>query len=201
MSGSDAVSAIAILAAIAVTGKFLWGFVKARSARRANTMAPTTGQDTGIRGKITIFKRGRPVITLTSEADASTIIHETGHAWLEELLHDAEHPLAPDQLRADAATVRRWLGAKEGAEITALQHEKFARGFERYMMEGVSPSRTLTPTFVKYKRWMTEIYQNVDCLNVPIGDDIRRVFDRMLSIEPQCSPTKPTTQAPHQTRQ
>ena len=51
----------------------------------------------------------RSVITLARTADASTFMHETSHDWLKQLLRDALHALAPDQLKADAATVRNWL--------------------------------------------------------------------------------------------
>jgi hypothetical protein len=41
------------------------------------------------------FTISENVIRLFSKADASTIIHELGHNWLEELLRDAKHPDAP----------------------------------------------------------------------------------------------------------
>jgi hypothetical protein len=170
----------------------LWKFKQHVDARR-NT---TTEQTTGAQGKITFFKDRSSVITLTPDADASTLMHETGHLMLENLLADSEHPLAPYELKADADTVRKWLGAKSNEDITysgtdekriataTERHEKFARGFERYLMEGNAPSPTLTPQFAKFKQWMTEIYQAVDSLDAPITDDIRRVFDRMLAIVP-----------------
>jgi hypothetical protein len=210
MSGSDAVSVIAILAVFVVISKFFWDFVEARAARRANASVETTGQSTGVRGKITFCKDGRTAITLTKDADASTFMHESAHHWLEQLLTDAEHPLAPDVLKADADTVRKWLRAKSNDDIiynganekcraaATERHEKFARGFERYLMEGVAPSRTLAPTFAKFKQWMTDIYKTVDSLDVPLDDNIRRVFDRMLSLEPQHTPPKQTTQPSHQ---
>jgi hypothetical protein len=197
MSGWDAISVIATLAGLAVISKLFWGFFEARAARRANASATATGQRPSIRGKITLFKDRRAGITLTENADASTFMHETAHHWLEQLLADADHPLAPDELKADADTVRKWLGAKSNEDISysgtdekriaeaTERHEKFARGFEHYLMEGNAPSATLAPTFAKFKQWMTEIYQTTDSLDAPITDDIRRVFDRMLSIEPR----------------
>lgn len=124
-------------------------------------------------------------ITLMKSANASTFIHETGHQWLEELMEDAQRPEAPQDLTKDAQTVRDWLGAKDGEDITTRQHEKFARGFERYMMEGTAPSKGLAAVFAKFKQWLTQIYQTVERLKSPITDDIRDVFDRLLTKNPE----------------
>ena len=153
----------------------LWKFKQHVDARPKTT----TEQSTGARGKITFSEGNRSVITLTENADASTFMHETGHLMLENLLTDSEHPLAPDDLKADADTVRKWLGAKSNEDITyngtdakriaaaTERHEKFARGFERYLMEGNAPSGALAPVFAKYKQWLTEIYHTVDLSTRP----------------------------------
>jgi hypothetical protein len=122
----------------------------------------------------------RNQVILMKGADASTFIHETGHNWLEELQRDSQHEKAPPDLIADMDAVRSWLGAEEGA-ITRAQHEKFARGFERYLMEGVAPSNRLATVFNKFKDWLTKIYQTVARLKAPINDQIRGVYDRLLS--------------------
>jgi hypothetical protein len=104
-------------------------------------------------------------------------------------------------MKADADIVRKWLGAGSNEDIgysgtderriaaATERHEKFARGFERYPMEGDAPSPALAPALAKYKQWLTDIYQTVDHLNAPINNDIRGVFDRLLSIAPQHIPT------------
>ncbi len=116
-------------------------------------------------------------------------MHETGHAWLNELLNDSVDPKAPHELIDDAKTVRDWLGAATGPaspeDITTRQHEKFARGFERYLMEGTAPSRGLASVFAKFQEWLTAIYRTVGKLRSPITDDIRDVFDRLLSAKPE----------------
>lgn len=127
----------------------------------------------------------KAVITLFKNADASTFIHETGHAWLDEMMRYAKAEDAPTSLLKDKKTIDKWLGIKEGEEITRIQHEKFARGFERYLMEGVAPSRALSDVFAKFKKWLTDIYQAVQKLKAPITDDIRDVFDRLLSAKPE----------------
>jgi hypothetical protein len=138
---------------------------------------PTIKADEGrARGR---FNIARNEITLMKDADASTFVHETGHNWLEELKRDSQHPKAPPDLIADFEAVKTWLGAED--TITKAQHEKFARGFERYLMEGVAPSNRLAQVFNKFRDWMTKIYQTVARLRAPINDQIRGVYDRLLS--------------------
>lgn len=137
------------------------------------------------RGRGAVEQRARPIITLFRRADASTFIHETGHQWLEDMLRDARNEHAPEDLTRDAAAVRHWLGAEPDAAITTAQHERFARGFERYMMEGVAPTRALDRVFAQFREWLTKLYQTVAKLRAPITDDIRDVFDRLLSTSPE----------------
>lgn len=136
------------------------------------------------RGSITLGE-ARNTIKLFKDADASTAMHEIGHQWLEELMSDAADERAPADVKTDAKTVRDWLGAKDGEEIKRAQHEKFARGFERYLMEGVAPSKALASVFAKFRAWLTQIYQTVNKLRTPINDDIRAVFDRLISANPE----------------
>lgn len=134
-------------------------------------------------GKIRLTDDGRAVITLFKNANASTFLHETGHDWLERMVSDAADPAAPQYMRDDAETVRKYLG-NDGGDLTTSQHEKFARSFERYFMEGHAPSRGLASVFDKFRDWLTTIYQTVARLKAPITDDIRDVFDRLLTTNP-----------------
>lgn len=147
-------------------------------------------------GKIRIMDDVRNAITLFKNADASTFVHETGHAWLDEMMRYAKAEDAPEGLLKDRDTVNKWLGVKEGEEITRVQHEKFARGFERYLMEGTAPSRELASVFAKFKQWLTDIYQTVQRLKSPITDDIRHVFDRLLSANPERTVIAPQRELP-----
>ena len=135
----------------------------------------------GARGKIRFIEGYRPIITLMREANASTFLHETGHQWLEETLRLAEHEAAPSDLKTDAKTVLDWLGVDKASDIKARHHEKFARGFETYLMEGRAPSRAMAAVFAKFKEWLTAIYRTLTNLKAPVNDEIRGVFDRMIA--------------------
>lgn len=136
------------------------------------------------RGSIRLRHGERSTIRLARDADASTFVHESAHDWLEQMARDAEHPQAPQQMGADLAAVRSWLRTDDSGQFTRAQHEKFARGFEQYMREGVAPSARLAGVFAQFKGWLTQIYRTLKGLGTPISDDIRSVFDRMLAQEP-----------------
>lgn len=138
----------------------------------------------GAQGKIRLTQDGRSVITLMKSANASTFMHEMGHDWLERMMQDGADPEAPQHMRSDADTVRSYLGLGDGDTITTRAHEKFARSFERYLMEGRAPTQALADVFAKFKAWLTTIYQTVTKLRAPINDDIRDVFDRLVTANP-----------------
>jgi hypothetical protein len=101
---------------------------------------------TGVGRNRGAYSVAEKAVTLFKDADASTFIHESAHDWFEDLLKDAKRENAPADLIADLDAVKAWLGM-QGDRPTRGQHEKFARGFERYMMEGVAPSPKLATTF------------------------------------------------------
>lgn len=135
------------------------------------------------RGDIFLGK-SRVKINLLKTADSSTFLHETGHLYLDLLERLATRPEASEQIRADWDTVRSWLELKEGEEVSRDQHEKWAEGFERYLMEGKAPSKALRGAFYRFKEWLSEIYQAVkEQLGADLSDDIRKVMDRLLATD------------------
>ncbi len=143
------------------------------------------------RAKIT-FLDGKKIISLFESKDPSSLAHESGHAWLEELMQDASAESAPQQLKDDMDTVRKWLG-NDGGKLTEEQHEKFARGTETYLMEGKAPSSALARVFSRFKQWLTKLYQTVDRLNAPINDEVRAVFDRLLATDAEIESARQDT--------
>ncbi len=140
------------------------------------------------RGKIT-FNSGQATIDLFKTRNLSTFLHEVGHLWLEELRFDASLPDAPDGLKADWEVVNKWFssqgyGSTDG-NITTEAHEMWARGVERYLMEGKSPVPALKRIFETFRVWLTSIYKTVDALKSPITPEIRQVMDRLIATDDQ----------------
>lgn len=142
--------------------------------------------NSGERAKISFTADGKAVIQLFQSRNLSSFLHEVGHLWLEELKADAALPDAPEQLKADWKTVSDWFasnGHTIGKDIPVDAHELWARGFERYLMEGNAPSSSLAKVFETVRAWMVGIYRRVQNLRSPINDDVRRVMDRMLASD------------------
>lgn len=140
----------------------------------------------GPRGRVT-FDNGMAVIDLFQQRDLSTFIHEMAHVWLEELQTDAALPEAPQQLRDDLQAVFDWFAANGHPVVDGVipveAHEMWARGTERYTMEGKAPSSALRRAFEAFRAWMLSIYHLADNLRAPITPEIRGVMDRLIATD------------------
>lgn len=122
-------------------------------------------------------------IVLFRGHNLSTIIHETGHWWLDTLSQVAQSEKASDKLKNDWQTIKDWLEVGDDNIITTEQHEKFARGVEKYFRTKQAPSSRLAQLFDKLRRWLTDVYKDVKELDVELNDDVVRVFDHMLASD------------------
>ncbi len=123
-------------------------------------------------------------VFLNKRADASTVVHESGHVFLEMMRELTARPDAPARARETYQAARKWLGMEENqVKPTKEQHEKFAKGFEAYLYEGKAPTDALDKVFTRFKLWLTRIYRSVASLDVELNDDIRKVFDRLLATD------------------
>jgi len=143
----------------------------------------------GERGRILFKEEGRAVIQLFRSRNLSTFLHETAHLYLEELRDDASRSDAPQQLKDDWQAVQSWFAASgvplKAGELNTNAHELWARGFERYLMEGKAPSDALGRVFDTVRSWLVGLYRKVGNLRSPISDDVRAVMDRLLATDEQ----------------
>lgn len=148
------------------------------------------------KGAIGWDEQGKAVISLFKGNDVSTVLHETGHYFIEALGSDVEAGRATAQQKADWNKLLNYAGIKGHAEWRKLDfegrrpaHEKLATAMEQYVMEGKAPSKELEATFARFKKWLGEVYKSVkNFLNKnkdaePLTDDVRRAFDRMFTRE------------------
>lgn len=131
------------------------------------------------RGSITFTPNREAVIRLTKSSDRSTFLHESGHLFLEMEARFAEL----NGVSEDQQTILDWLGVESFDQIKTEHHEKWARGFEAYVMEGKSPSLGLRRAFDAFRDWLLRIYRDITNLDVQLTDDIRGVMDRMLATD------------------
>lgn len=71
----------------------------------------------------------------------------------------------------------------EGAEERFMQ-ERFARGFEKYLMEGSAPTKELKGVFRRFKSWLKDIYSAAKNLgSVKLTPEIKDIYDHMLATD------------------
>ncbi|MCX6539237.1 MAG: hypothetical protein NT151_09955 [Acidobacteria bacterium] len=144
------------------------------------------------RGSITFGPDRQATITLLERADLSSFLHEGGHFFLEVFSDLADQLRALDpatltaeqrQQLADYDATLKFLGIENRAGLSTDQHETFARAFESYLMEGKAPSVALRSTFARFRAWLIGIYRTLAGLGVKLSDDVRGVFDRILTSD------------------
>ena len=136
------------------------------------------------------FSPDTNTIALLKGADLSTFLHESGHFFLSALGDLAARPDAPQQIRDDMQTAIEWMGGKDLADWQSRtldeqrdMHEKFARGFETYLMEGKAPTQALQPLFARFRSWLINVYRNIAGLGAELTPEVRAVFDRLLASD------------------
>lgn len=160
------------------------------------------------------FSPEQLTIALLKGADLSTFLHESGHFFFEsdiglasELVASQREgaSLTPGEQRvlADVGALLTWHGLKgDVAEQLAewhnlpfeekrSAHERTAESFERYLVEGQSPSLELAPYFQRFRAWLLNVYRSLKDFLAghpeagTLTPEVRQVFDRMLASTDQ----------------
>ena len=133
------------------------------------------------RGSTTVFDR-QYFINLFSTADKSTLMHEMAHAWLSEINYFASAKNATAKVLDIKKQLDNWLGEPEdNGRYSTRQQELFAGASEVYFMEGKAPTPKLKTVFERFKKWLTDIYDAIKNDLPKINDDVRELFDTILS--------------------
>ncbi|MDR1651971.1 MAG: hypothetical protein LBR87_09310, partial [Synergistaceae bacterium] len=156
-----------------------------------------TGPDEIFRGE-TAFTRDAAVITLFEKADMSTLLHEMGHFFLQDMYDLSRAEGVKESVREDWNTIARWLGAEDigppekivrGMDEKAAEQagerikrwknaqEKFAAAFEKYLAEGRAPSAEMVKPFRRFKEWLLKIYKTVAGILYRDADGAFHSFD------------------------
>ena len=167
--------------------------ISAEAMENASAGGYKQGQTSQIKGSFDPFtgEDGVAVIKLFEGADASTVIHETGHYFVEAMWREIAAGRATEQQKADFEKLMQYCGittaqwAKLDTEGRRAAHERLAEAFETYIMEDKAPTRELRPVFKRFAEWLKSIYAAISRNKnaVPLTDEVREVFDRMLASE------------------
>ena len=132
------------------------------------------------------------LVTLFDSKDLSTVLHESTHIFtrqLEEIAGQGNGAAA-----ADVRALREWAGVSSEGPLTPEEYRSFqeavATAGEAYFMEGKAPSAKLRRVFAGFRDWLLNIYKNMRAIfssagfeNHRLTDDVRAVFDRMLTTD------------------
>jgi hypothetical protein len=128
----------------------------------------------GPRAQVEFLEDGRAVLRAMRSPHVAALVHEIGHIF--------RRDLAPEE----AAIAARWAGAQKDEPWSVAAEEKFAKGFERYLQNGESPSPGLAGVFRKFRGWLTDIYQRFRTArrgntDVKLSATMAKLFDRMFT--------------------
>jgi hypothetical protein len=133
--------------------------------------------------------------TFFEGANLSTVIHESGHFYLDVMGKLAARPDAPQTVINDFNAIMDWFGvtAEQWNSMSVAEqtphHEQFAESFELWMLEGKAPTLKMQPVFVRFKNWMLRVYQSAEAFlrSHPaagnLNDEVRAVFSRLIASE------------------
>lgn len=134
------------------------------------------------KGTVEFTDDSKAIIRGFESADFSTGVHELAHVARRRLLN----PEVPEGKRLgitddDIRVSEEWSGVVDGV-WTRKAEEKFARGLERYITEGVAPNEGLARLFEVMAEFMRKIYHQIkgSAIEVEISPEMRKVFDNLV---------------------
>lgn len=191
----------------------LAGEVESRNAERRSNydsidsrlFAPSTTQDVEAdslilnqQSKAAIDTQNRIMYALTNP-DVSSPLHEFSHLWLADIQRAADN--GNQQALALIERVNAFAESEEGRKFFAkhyqgetfdLNHssfkqELFARGFERWIAEGIAPkgNSTIKQIFQKFKEWLIDIYNGItgSVIDIQLSDKMNYVYEQLLGMD------------------
>lgn len=141
-------------------------------------------------------------ITLTPNANITTLSHEMGHFWLANAIEFSKSNRTDMSLRQDVRKLFDIWGIKDqaywddlGVEGQRKYHEQFASWVEEYLSTGKVPAPTLQSLFEKFRTWITSLYRDMRAHLEgryrsefgeelpPLSKEVRDILDRNLAYE------------------
>jgi len=157
-----------------------------------------------------VFGKDATYIDLLAKQNASSWQHELGHTYMRWIREDVATLGAMDpasltevQKRFLKGTddVLKWLDAKSWDDLTPNgneahdkavkeRQEQWARGWEKYLAEGVAPTKELRTVFEKFKDWMVQVYKNIRRLDVELNPEVRDFMDHLIASDEAIQSTR-----------
>lgn len=154
------------------------------------------------------FFPGRNIIVRWASADPSTLVHESGHWFLHNriaIAEDLENKAKTQELTEgekhylDATKAAlKWLGIDSFAQWDAMTleqqrplHEKFARTYEAYLMDGRAPTRGLRALFRQFSNFLKKVYYVLSGIpGAELNPQTKELFDNLFIAQEQVTEAK-----------
>ena len=85
-----------------------------------------------MRGGLSISQDNQYIITLFKDADLSTLLHETGHIFLEEMERIIDLELANTTVLEDYAALKEWFGRFDDPAVLKAEYDARLKGLPRF---------------------------------------------------------------------
>lgn len=129
-----------------------------------------------------LYDASKGIIRIFETADFSTLPHEMAHYWLDNMWSYVRSGNASEKYRQRWDVIANWLNVRpEQAILTRGQQEKFARGYEQYLLNGNLPIPIIKGAFDDYDRWLKRVYGDMNRLNIRLSEDAVRFFQSMTT--------------------
>lgn len=154
------------------------------------------------------FFPGQNIIVRWASADPSTLVHESGHWFLHNriaIAEDLENKAKTQELTEgekhylDATKAAlKWLGIDSFAQwdVMTLEqqrplHEKFARTYEAYLMDGRAPTRGLRALFRQFSNFLKKVYYVLSGIpGAELNPQTKELFDNLFIAQEQVTEAK-----------
>jgi hypothetical protein len=148
------------------------------------------------------------IIVRWASADPSTLVHESGHWFLHNriaIAEDLENKAKTQELTEgekhylDATKAAlKWLGIDSFAQWDAMTmeqqrplHEKFARTYEAYLMDGRAPTRGLRALFRQFSNFLKKVYYVLSGIpGAELNPQTKELFDNLFIAQEQVTEAK-----------
>ncbi len=129
----------------------------------------------GVKGFTDFVENGRAIVRAFSAADPTTFLHELAHVMRREIYMGSEFTPIERRMLED------WAGAKDGQWHVDAE-EKWARGVERYVLDGKSPTRALGKVFARMKTWLKKVYSKIEGseIDVDVSPTVAELLDKVF---------------------
>ena len=113
---------------------------------------------------------GKFIIYALTDPNVSTPLHEMAHIY--------EHYLTSSERN----TI---LDNAEHTEWTRETSEFFAKGFEKYLADGIAPDPKMKELFENFKKWLENIYNGIinSEIDITLSKEMQSIYDTMLGFD------------------